>query len=482
MVEPLVITTANLANGQVDVPYSQTLMAEGGTPPYTWSLIAGTLPSGLILNPATGQISGTPTVPLDNSPLTFNVADSTGPSLSATATLTFLISPSIWLQPIGPINPGDQVILPLSLSGPAPPDGVSIALTSSNKSVVSVTPETFISAGILKTNRVRVTGVGNGSAIVTATALGYSPACLTIQVGSGTPGTMNFSPSSTTITVPGTQNLMLLLSQPAPTGDLTVNLSSNNTAVATLPASVKIAANGTSATVPVAGVAAGLATISATAQCFGTATANVAVVGGGPPTPIITATGGTPQSTLVNTTFPGPLIATVMDGIGNPMSGVGVMFMAPASGPSGTFAGGGSTVAAMTNGSGVAMSPPFTANSTTGSYTVLATAPGASKPASFALTNQSNGPTLIVPANLVLNVGDQVVLPIALPPGAPSGAVTISVTTSNPLVASVPTSTTIPDGSFQTNRVRVTGVSTGAATITASAPGFNSAMVAVQVQ
>lgn len=45
----------------VGVPYSFTMTATGGFPPYTWSIVAGALPAGLALNPVTGVIDGTPT-------------------------------------------------------------------------------------------------------------------------------------------------------------------------------------------------------------------------------------------------------------------------------------------------------------------------------------------------------------------------------------------------------------------------------------
>src|ERR1019366_6054717 len=49
---PLVITTTlALPSGIQSVPYSATLGAAGGTPPYTWAVRLGTLPSGLTLNP-----------------------------------------------------------------------------------------------------------------------------------------------------------------------------------------------------------------------------------------------------------------------------------------------------------------------------------------------------------------------------------------------------------------------------------------------
>ncbi len=59
--DPLEITTPSLAGGTVGTPYSQTLQAQGGTPPFSWAITAGSLPSGLSLNSSTGEISGTPT-------------------------------------------------------------------------------------------------------------------------------------------------------------------------------------------------------------------------------------------------------------------------------------------------------------------------------------------------------------------------------------------------------------------------------------
>jgi hypothetical protein len=57
--QPLVSPTP-LPTGQVGIAYYATLTASGGTPPYTWSITMGTLPSGLTLNPAAGTISGSP--------------------------------------------------------------------------------------------------------------------------------------------------------------------------------------------------------------------------------------------------------------------------------------------------------------------------------------------------------------------------------------------------------------------------------------
>ena len=57
---PLSIMTTSLPNGTATVAYApQTLVASGGVPPYTWSVISGALPQGLTLSSA-GTLSGTP--------------------------------------------------------------------------------------------------------------------------------------------------------------------------------------------------------------------------------------------------------------------------------------------------------------------------------------------------------------------------------------------------------------------------------------
>jgi len=60
--DPLfVISTSGLPAASTRTLYSETLQAQGGVEPYSWVISSGTLPIGLTLNSATGEISGTPT-------------------------------------------------------------------------------------------------------------------------------------------------------------------------------------------------------------------------------------------------------------------------------------------------------------------------------------------------------------------------------------------------------------------------------------
>jgi hypothetical protein len=57
----MILMTHSLPEVIIGSSYSQTLQIIGGASPYTWSITSGTLPNGLLLNPSTGVISGTPT-------------------------------------------------------------------------------------------------------------------------------------------------------------------------------------------------------------------------------------------------------------------------------------------------------------------------------------------------------------------------------------------------------------------------------------
>jgi hypothetical protein len=89
--ESLSITTTSLPNASVGVPYGATLVASGGTRPYSWTDAAGVLPAGLDLT-SSGAITGIPSSP-EHSTITLQVTDSTAPvALTAKVALSITVS------------------------------------------------------------------------------------------------------------------------------------------------------------------------------------------------------------------------------------------------------------------------------------------------------------------------------------------------------------------------------------------------------
>jgi hypothetical protein len=126
---------------------------------------------------------------------------------------------------------------------------------------------------------------------------------------------------------------------------------------------------------------------------------SVGIAAGLPAT--IAAWTGTPQSTAVNTNYQVALVAVVRDSATNGVPGVTVTFAAPASGPSGTFAG--STMAsAVTDNNGLAIAPTLKANAVGGGFTVTATVSGVGSAAMFSMTNTggSSTPAPTAPTNV----------------------------------------------------------------------------------
>ncbi|MDW8412838.1 MAG: putative Ig domain-containing protein [Acidobacteriota bacterium] len=93
----ITVSPMTLPNGTTGVAYSQTITATGGSGTYTFSVSAGTLPTGLTLNSGTGVISGTPTV---SGTFTFTITatDTNGCPGSQSYTVT-INCPTISLSP-----------------------------------------------------------------------------------------------------------------------------------------------------------------------------------------------------------------------------------------------------------------------------------------------------------------------------------------------------------------------------------------------
>jgi hypothetical protein len=169
-----------------------------------------------------------------------------------------------------PVMPGQCVPLNVALPAPAPaPNGEYITLTSGDPTKFTfedgltsiIVP--FAAGSTTPSGRpLQVCGVNFGTAIITAFGgtLSSGPT-LSVFVTA----TLSFYPASVTVQAFQRARLTLILSSPAPAGGLTVNLSSANPSVASMPTTVTFPENSQTAIVAVTGVASGTTLVHASA-------------------------------------------------------------------------------------------------------------------------------------------------------------------------------------------------------------------------
>ncbi|HMP83721.1 MAG TPA: Ig-like domain-containing protein, partial [Verrucomicrobiota bacterium] len=90
--DELAVATAALPAGDVDVPYTATLAASGGVPPYQWAIVGGSLPPGFGIQTGSGSITGTVATAGTYS-FTTQVTDADSPPQIATRSFDLVIAP-----------------------------------------------------------------------------------------------------------------------------------------------------------------------------------------------------------------------------------------------------------------------------------------------------------------------------------------------------------------------------------------------------
>ncbi|MFN0112549.1 MAG: putative Ig domain-containing protein [Blastocatellia bacterium] len=200
-------TTANLANGQINMAYNQTLTASGGTAPYTFKLASGALPVGMALA-TNGALTGTPTA---SGVFSFSVsatdangcgANTIAVSLKIAGRVTFVSAASFGLGDQAPesiiaafgvnlatgVEIGSAVPLPTTLRG------TSFSIRDS-AGVDRLAPLFFVSPG--QVNLLMSPGMATGLASITANSGDGQLSLGTVNVANVAPSMFSANASGT---------------------------------------------------------------------------------------------------------------------------------------------------------------------------------------------------------------------------------------------------------------------------------------------
>ena len=254
---PLVITSpSQLPSGTRGQSYAVGVFADGGTSPYSWTRTGGTLPPGLSLQASPGRIQGTPTTAGTYS-FTLRVADSGGQSNSGPFSITInepLPPPTAPDAPtlVSPDN-GASVVTPFSISWAAPSGPVSaynwnVSTTSSFAATAAVGS----TAGTV--TQATISDIANGTyfwrvqAVNGATVSAWSATrSFTITGTTSAPTLTGIGVNPQGVTGGSSAIGTVFISLPAPAGGVTIGLTNNAPAVATVPGAVTVTAGQTSA-------------------------------------------------------------------------------------------------------------------------------------------------------------------------------------------------------------------------------------------
>jgi hypothetical protein len=153
---PVSITTSSLSNATAGTGYSNTLIATGGTTPYTWAITSGSLPTGIILQSA-GLLSGT-TSQNGQFNITVQVSDSSSPKQTSSKSFTLTVIAAVSVT----VNPSTITLV----SGASTQFTATVANTSNLNVTWSASAGTISSTGFYQAPTVS----GNTTATITATS------------------------------------------------------------------------------------------------------------------------------------------------------------------------------------------------------------------------------------------------------------------------------------------------------------------------
>ncbi len=358
----------------------------------------------------------------------------------------------------------------VTLTAPAPPNGISVSISSNNSSALpGSTPIVIAGGSTTGTFSIQTSTVSNSvNVTITATSANSSTASLTVHPPSGPQVSIgSITLAHPTLTSGGSTTGTVMLAAPAPVTGVTISLSSNHGSTI-VPPSVTISPGQNSATFAVTTTpVSSITNVTISAQSANTV--NAALTLNPPP----------PQQVSLNGVN---LAASTLEGGQGTTGTVTLTNSAPA---------GGATVAIASNHGNVSVTTPvlIPAGQTTGGFTVSTSSIGSSASVTITATSANTvstnlnltptGPSsgniagLTISAN-TLTGGASTTGTVTLAATAPIGGVTVALSSNHPAASIVPTTLTIPQGQITRNfAVNTTAVSS-AANITITAQSANS--------
>jgi len=241
-------------DGIVGVAYSTSLVASGGSTPYSWSTTAGSLPPGLGISATTGIISGTPTAK-GTFAFTVQVKDILGATANAAVSIT--------------------VNSPLSMTNVLPNGMVGVFYSAPISAAGGSTPYTCAITGSLPA------GLSLSGCVVSGTPTVAGSATVTVKVTDASSPAQAVSQVETVVISPAT----LTMGSPLPNGTVGVPYSANITAsggttpyscsiAGALPTGLSLTACAVSGTPTVAGSVTVLVTVTDAGSPVQNASAN----------------------------------------------------------------------------------------------------------------------------------------------------------------------------------------------------------------
>lgn len=335
----------------------------------------------------------------------------------------------------------------VTLANPAGTGGQTVNLAGSGTGTATIPSSVVVPQGNNGANFPITGGVTAGPYTVTGSASGFASGQATTNI---TNRTLSVTVAQPIIFATQSFSGTVTLTEPAPTGGVTINLASDNPAFLTVaPTSVNIPAGSTTANFNYTGVANGPANINASAAGFITNGALVTVSGSRVQLPVN-------FSLNLGATLPLPIALSTAAPAG------GATITLTPSSPNIVISP--NTVLIPAGATQPAALPNITGNGL-GQFSVTATAPG------FAPDTQNVTVNLTIsldPATTTIVAGQTRDITVGLSAPAPAGGLTVNVTGLNSSVATAPATVSIPAG--QTS---------GLLTVTAVAAGSTSANFAL---